>query len=105
MYDNYINVVVVKHPNCAIPYTFKVPDYKRLYVGDYVLCDTKQGPNQMAQCITPSFFILEDYLFKFYGVKASNLKRITAELTPKVFVYKQEVQHGEEGQSDNREQV
>lgn len=48
MYDNYINVVVVKHPNCAIPYTFKVPDDKRLNVGDYVLCDTKQGPNQMA---------------------------------------------------------
>lgn len=97
MSEQYVHVVIAKHPNCDIPYTFMAPDDRQLHVGDYILCDTKRGPNQMAQCITPSFVIMESQLFKFYNVKAANLKRVTAELKPHVFVYKREVSHAEDG--------
>lgn len=105
MSEKYVHIVLAKHPNCDIPYTFMAPDDRQLHVGDYILCDTKRGPNQMAQCITPSFVIMETQLERFYNIKASNLKRVTAELKPHVFVYRQEVQYGEDGQQDEREQV
>ena len=83
----YVNVVVCVHPNDSGRYVFRVPDVseRKLNVGDRVLVDTKRGPGQMAQCITPQFRIADFQLKEYYGVEVKNLRPVTAYLQPVVF--------------------
>ena len=83
----YVNVVICKHQNSREQYVFRAPDSssKQLDVGDWVLCETRLGPNQVAQCLTPAFRIADFQLKEFYGVKVDNLKPVTAYLKPIVF--------------------
>ena len=80
-----VYVVVVKHPNCNVPYIFKVPESKMLNPGDYVLCDTKKGQEEIARCVTPSFHITDDLIEKYYNVKPDTMKFITGVLRPFLF--------------------
>ena len=79
-------VVVVKHPNCGVPYTFEVPEDVELSIGDYVLCDTKKSNiPQIAKCITPSFYILGIQLNELYNIHPKNLRPIVGWLKPIMF--------------------
>ena len=70
-------VVIVKHPNCAVPYTFEVPENMKLKVGDYVLVETKKHPvPQVAQCTTPDFEIRGLHLVSMYGIQPKNLRPV-----------------------------
>ena len=82
----YVNVVVCVHPNDSGRYVFRAPDNLEmdLVVGDRVLVDTKKGPGQVAQCITPQFRIADFQLKEFYGVDVNNLRPVTAYLHPVV---------------------
>jgi len=81
--DIRYKVVTVLHPNCNTPCTFKVPENLSLTIGDYVLCKTKKSDiPQVAQCITPSFIILESQLKTFYGITTGNLKPVVGVLKP-----------------------
>ena len=83
----YLNAVVCVHPNDGGRYVFRAPDVsqRKLNVGDRVLVDTKRGPGQMAQCITPQFRIADFQLKEYYGVEVKNLRPVTAYLQPIVF--------------------
>lgn len=83
----YLNAVVCVHPNDSGRYVFRAPDTaeRKLNVGDRVLVDTKRGPGQMAQCITPQFRIADFQLKEYYGVEVKNLRPVTAYLHPVVF--------------------
>ena len=83
MVPKYINIVLVKHPGDGKQYTFQVPDNIQLSVGDYVLCNTVRGSEQVGQCISPSFVVGEWQLPRFFGVQSlKNLKCVTHRLIP-----------------------
>ena len=87
--DYRYKVVVVKHPNCGVPYTFQVPENLELEVGNFVLCETKKSNlPQIARCITPSFRILGVQLTEFYGIIPKNLKPVVGVLKPVMFANK-----------------
>ena len=89
-------VVIVKHPNCNAPYTFKVPKNMRLDPGDYVLCKTKKSDvPQIARCITPSFEIMETHLKELYGILPQHLKPIVGVLHPVMYAYEEDDCDGE----------
>lgn len=100
----YVNIVICRHPNVHKDFTFRAPDSssKVLNVGDYVLCETCKGPNQIAQCMTPEFRIADYQLKEFYGITVDKLKPVTAYLKPIIFAYrrKEEEPHGEDGQQN-----
>ena len=78
-------IVVVKHPNCNVPYAFRVPETKMLSPGDYVLCNTKKGTDEIARCITPSFHMSDDLIQKYYNVNPIQMKFITGVMRPYMF--------------------
>ena len=80
-------IVVVKHPNCGTPYTFKVPKDVDLEVGEYVLCNTKRSKCEIGQCITPSFEIIEPKLQSFYGRTVDQLQPVVGRLKPQMFIF------------------
>ena len=84
-----VEIVVCRHPNNDRNFVFRAPENasKKLNVGDYVLCDTCQGPNQIAQCITPQFMITDFRLKQFYNVDPNKLRPVTAYLKPVAFAY------------------
>ncbi len=49
-----MNVVIVKHENSAVKYTFLVPEDKILKAGDLVKVNTKRG-NALATCLCDNF--------------------------------------------------
>lgn len=82
-------VVIVKHPNCGVPYTFRVPVVAELEAGDYVLCETKTSKiPQIARCITPSFWISDAQLKELHGIDPNALKPVVGILEPVMFPYK-----------------
>ena len=94
----FVNVVVVRHPNDKRTFVFRAPDNAGyiLDVGDYVLCDTSKGPGQIARCITPQFRISDFHLREFYNVEIKDLRPVTAYLRPIAFVLKKECSHAED---------
>lgn len=92
-----VNIVIVKHQNCDVPFVFRVPEDKKLEVGDYILCETKKSPCEMGRCITPSFWIIEEQLISFYGKSAASLKPITGKLNPQMFLIERTVTASDEG--------
>ena len=87
--DEFVEVVVCRHPNNNRNFVFRAPENasKKLNVGDYVLCTTCQGPNQIAQCITPQFEISDFLLKQFYNVNINRLCPVTAYLKPVAYLY------------------
>ena len=79
-----VKIVVVKHPHCGIPYTFRAPEHD-LQVGWFVLCKTKVSDREVGICITPSFEIGEKELELYYGVKSQHLKPVVGLLMPMMF--------------------
>lgn len=94
----FVNVVVVRHPNVDKTFIFRAPDSSgyKLDVGDYVLCDTVKGPGQIAKCITPQFRIADFHLKELYNVSIDKLRPVTAYLRPIAFVLKGERVHAED---------
>jgi len=80
----YVEVVVCRHPNINKDFMFRAPSNseKKLGVGDWVLCDTCKGPNQIARCITPQFRIADFQLKEFYGLDVEKLRPVTAYMVP-----------------------
>ena len=89
--DYKYKVVTLKHPNCATPYTFQVPEELELDVGNYVLCDTnKSDIPQVGKCITPSFRILGVQLKEMYGILPKNLRPVVGLLKPFMIPFNRE---------------
>lgn len=91
-----MNIVLVKHPNINGLYAFKVPDGEKLAPGNYVLCMTRKGNDQIGRCVTPSFEVEEDMLGDFYGASAAKMKPITSLLIP--FEYTDGKKGGQDGE-------
>lgn len=87
MEEKYVKIVTVKHPGCGVPYTFRVPCALDLVPGDRVLCNTKKAKCEMAQCMTPSFVIMETVLESMYGLKADKLMPVVGYLHPVMYAY------------------
>ena len=85
----HVEIVVCRHPNYKGDFIFRAPEDsgKKLCIGDWVLVDTKQGPNQIAQCITPQFMIADFQLKQFYNVDVEKLRPVTAYMKPVCFVF------------------
>ena len=85
----YAEVVVCRHPNLNKDFMFRAPEgiEKTLGVGDWVLCDTCKGSNQIARCITPQFRIADFQLKEFYGLDMEKLRPVTAYMVPVAVVY------------------
>lgn len=82
-------IVTVKHQNCNVPYTFKVPEALDLLVGNYVLCETKTSDiPQVGKCITPSFEILGAQLMEMYGIQPKNLRPVVGLLKPEMYAFR-----------------
>ena len=77
-----VKIVLVKHPNVNGIYAFTAPSGTAMGPGDYVLCNTKLGEDQIGRCISPSFYVEEDKLFEFYGTTVKKLQPVTAVLVP-----------------------
>ena len=84
-----VEIVICMHPNNDKFFIFRAPENasKKLNVGDYVLCDTCNGHNQIAQCITPQFTITDFRLKQFYDVEINRLPPVTAYLKPVAFAF------------------
>lgn len=93
-----MNIVLVKHPNINGLYAFKVPDGEELAPGNYVLCMTRKGNDQIGRCVTPSFEVEEDMLGDFYGASATKMKPITSLLIP--FRYEDKKTEPQAGETD-----
>lgn len=85
-----VRIVIVKHPNWNPQYVFKVPEDMNLYAGDYVLCETRKSPHEIARCITPSFTIERDTLKELYGIALRELKPVVAWLRPVMYLQEKE---------------
>ena len=83
-----VTIVVVKHPNCATQYVFKVPKNVTLDCGDYILCSTKKNPCEIGRCVTPSFEIIEPQLIELYGRSVCQLQPVVGKLKPCMFLLK-----------------
>lgn len=78
--ESMIKIVVVKHPGCGTPYTFRVPEFAELSAGDLVYMDTSRGKDQPGRCITSSFYIDMDTLLMGYNTVPEKLKPVKGEL-------------------------
>ena len=85
MDEKEIKIVVAQHPNYNGNFVFRVPEGTRLLVGNYVLCNTKRGHNQIGRCITPAFYITERDLIDFYGRTENSLAPVIGWLEPEYF--------------------
>lgn len=73
-------VVVVCHQNDSAKYVFGVPEGVTLKAGDILLVDTRSGKGQVGYCATPSFYITDELLRRFYGTRIDKLKNVNKKL-------------------------
>ena len=77
-----VKIGLVKHPNVNDVYAFSVPAGEELQPGNYILCNTRLGEDQIGRCVSPAFWVEEDKLFEFYGTTEKKLQPVTSMLIP-----------------------
>jgi hypothetical protein len=69
--------VIVKHLQDGGKYLFWVPKRVSLEAGDYVVCDTARGRNQLGICCCDSFMADPEEMCKLFGTQISRMKYVT----------------------------
>lgn len=74
--------VIIQHALTGIgaKYLFLVPVSHKLLAGEYVLCDTRQGDNQIGVCVCDSFMAEPDVIMPLFNTKESKMRTVKAVL-------------------------
>lgn len=74
------NMVIAQHLGSGVKFLFFVPGYHEVRAGEYLLCDTKRGQDQIAIALCDSFHTNPEPLYPLFGTEEKKMKYVTARL-------------------------
>lgn len=94
------NFVIVKHMEDSGKYLFLLPDnFMHLFAGDYVLCDTARGKDQMGVCCSDSFLVDPNVVCPLFGTSEERMRYVTG--TVEIKRFKTETEDKENAETEN----
>ena len=79
------NYVIIKHITDNGKYLFRVPMGIDLECGDYVMCDTCRGGNQLGVCCCDAFIANPGIVEPLFGTQSSKMKYVTGKVEVRRF--------------------
>ena len=79
------NYVIIKHLTDSGKYLFRVPNRIDLECGDYVMCDTCRGENQLGVCCCDAFLADPEIVEPLFGTQSSKMKYVTGKVEVRRF--------------------
>lgn len=90
------NFVIIKHITDNGKYLFRVPKSISLEAGDKVVCDTRQGNDQMGVCLCDSFLANPETMYPLFQTREENMKWVTGKVEVEKFAEAREDEEYEE---------
>lgn len=74
------NMVIAQHLGSGAKFLFFVPGYHEVRAGEYLLCNTKRGENQIAIALCDNFHANPEKLYPLFGTEEKKMQYVTARL-------------------------